>query len=273
VPTVQVQLATRQHRPTGVAIVGSQLYWASEDDGTVATCNVDSCAEADRRTIVSGLAKPRGIAADEATVYVLDAGPEGTHLSVLRCPKDGCSQPAAEEVVSFDAIGTGIAINSSDVIVGAWDRLLSCPRDDCASDRIKTLAEGGGITGVALDESYVYFARTEKRAIYRCPLAGCGPSDVDSVSLSVGDRYPISIATDGRTVYWTNYDYFALRQQTLPNQASIDACPAAGCAPYAPSTSVHGDVAPWGLALDQRTFYWTDYVKGTITRVPRPSER
>lgn len=267
--TTSVQLALHQDHPTGIAQHGSQVFWANEGSGTLVGCAVDACVGAEPTVLASGLTNPRAVAVDDQSLYWVEAGADGTELTVRRCPLAGCGGAPPDVLLTTSAVGNGLAIDGQHLYVGAWDALLRCPLAGCAGSEAETVASGGGITGVAVDAAYVYFVRAEERGLYRCPLAGCGASDLDSTQLYV-DRFPLSIAINGATAYWTNYDFYALTStSSAPN---VNRCPAAGCSPYAPGTVVSGDIAPWGVALDAESFYWTDYVKGQITRTPRPHD-
>src|SRR6185295_7088149 len=120
------QLALHQDHPTGIAVYGTQVYWANEGDGTIVGCTVDACADADRSMLVSGLSKPRALAVDEKTLYWVDAGSDGMHLSVSSCPRSGCADAKPKALLTAEAAGNGLAVDEEHLYVGAWDALLRC---------------------------------------------------------------------------------------------------------------------------------------------------
>jgi hypothetical protein len=84
--------------------------------------------------------------------------------------------------------------------------------------------------------------------VMRCPASGCGGNPT---VFSSGQNYPLWVAVDEATVYWTDAgDY------QKPDGA-IMKCPIAGCA-GAPTMLVPGLNAPDDIVVDAAHLYWTE---------------
>jgi hypothetical protein len=264
-----VELAANQDHPTGIAVWGSRVYWANEGAGTIVSCEVDACTKRDRTTHALALRYPHALAVDASGLYWLETGGDSfAELEVKHCPLDGCDGKPRTLFYSGYSFGAGLAVSDEYLFIGTTDVLLRCPKAGCVATAA-TIAAGGLIAGVAADATHVYFVRSDSRRLYRCPHAGCGNGDAQATELA-SDRFPWGIASDGSSVYWTNHDYF--RQHASSELPAIQTCPASGCTSAEPPlAALEDEIAPWAIALDAVSYFWTDYETGAITRSPRPA--
>jgi DNA-binding beta-propeller fold protein YncE len=60
------ELVTGQDDPSGIAVNGSNIYWADLGSGTIMEANLDGSSP---QAIVSGQPEPAGIAVDGSNIY------------------------------------------------------------------------------------------------------------------------------------------------------------------------------------------------------------
>lgn len=259
--------------PTGIAGNATHLFWANDQDGTIVRCPILGCG-AERTVMASGQAKPTGVAVDATTVYWVAESAGG--FVVRRCPLAGCGGSQPTDVLMDAGKAWGIAVGAGALYLATGTRLLRCSIDGCARATPTVLVSGDRITGIAVSATHFYFLRMPRAAdsrfpgLYRCPVAGCGPREVDEDQVYSGIVGGISLSADATNVYWTEYPEYWPQVQIANALPRIARCPLAGCAPYAPGTVAFGEIAPWGIAVIGDYFYWTDMRKGRVTRVSKP---
>jgi hypothetical protein len=253
-------LATNQMKPTGIAVDSMSVYWANEVAGTVVSCPLGGCGSSTPTTLASGLTTARGVAVDASFVYFVDSN------GVERCPLKGCgmSTPTPIMPASFNvALGGGNAYAT--FFPG---NLFVCPATGC--DAGTDIGNAMGMTGVAVDSTYVYCTQWGSQHVTRCPLTGCNnDAGFGGAAFHIASNEPnaVSVVVDAPNVYWAVSHY---QQTTSTFTSHIASCPIAGC-PDAGPTTVIGDqgMEPYGVAIDATYIYWTDYVAGTVNRRAR----
>jgi hypothetical protein len=229
----------------GLAVSGGDLYWADPSRGTIGRMGlgsnptgmvdfVDETVFIDE-ALVSGLARPCGVAVDGSHVYWADTA----GMTIGRANLDG-------GVVDRNFI-SGV---SSPCGVGLGDGHLYW--GDLAGGRVGRALLGGGDVeedfvegatgpcGVAVDGSHVYWSNWVGSSIGRANLDGSAVDD-DFIG---GLENPCGVAVDGSHVYWTNWN-----ARDPVGRADLDGN---GVVPSLVTTEFY--LASCGVALDARVF-------------------
>lgn len=133
----------------------------------------------------------------------------------------------------------------------------SCLGGTCKSSVCQptALATGQGtVSGIALDDTYVYFTSLSNNIVARVPKAG---GRVETLAAAPGVRMAKRLAVNATHVYWANADLFS---------GAIARCPIAGCAGVPEVLSQPEE--PIGIALDPGFVYWADRNASKVRRKP-----
>jgi len=162
--TSTTAIITGQNFPIGLAVVGSQAYWAVYGDGVIRTCAWASCAST-VKDIVTGMVGPSYLAVDAAHVYWTNAGtaPDYGDGSVMQADLDGTSPVTLASGMTF---ARGIAIDAANVYFTNY-------------------VGKGATTG----------------SVQRCAIGGCGGAPT---VLATGQASPVGVALDATNVYWVD---------------------------------------------------------------------
>jgi|GEM_PF-2488141 len=114
------------------------------------------------------------------------------------------------------------------------------------------ISSSGAPTGIAVDGSYVYWARFFSDTVGRANIDGSGATN----SWITGPVGPNGIAVDASYVYWANTDDNTIGRANLDGSG-------------ANQSWISGGTNPTGLVVDANYVYWTNYSSGAGTTIGR----
>jgi hypothetical protein len=106
------------------------------------------------------------------------------------------------------------------------------------------------VSGVAVDDSYVYFTDDWSYVVQRAPLGG------GSVTMLAPGDSPQGVAVDATSVYWA--DLFSIKK--APKTGLIGG--------GTPTVVVAGQTSVLKITLDATNIYWSDGGAGTVNMIP-----
>jgi hypothetical protein len=259
-------LANDPSLPYAIASDESQVYWTSEGlgpkDGRVLSCAKTGCAAP--TVLADGVAGPGVIAVDGSNVYFSVWGVSQGQMpdaGVWACAKTGCDgHPTAlvssvAPSVSPGGGGSGLAIDDTTVYFATDIQILACPKTGCVAPTVIATTTAFGISAVAVDETNVYFTNYEPEQRVETCPKTGCGSQAPTV-LATGPGWATAIAVDASNVYWTSY----ATDQVL-------ACPKTGCtgAPRVLASSQHSPArSPTGLTLAGGRVFWANFDGGEV---------
>ena len=174
------------------------------------------------------------------------------------CTGDACSKTIATKLSSAAAL----ALSPTDVyFLGSIDKVAK-------GGGTPANVYGGTVSTFALDEKYVYLIDGNGTAIKRVTLDGSETKDIGTAD---GLQHTQSIAVDDARIYYTTLS--ADQHCTRVLRAWKDG---SGKAPetVAEACDAGNTVAPFGLAIDGSSVYWTSvvtpgYTQGTVWRAQK----
>jgi hypothetical protein len=236
--------------PQGIALDAAFVYWC-DATGFVRKCAKSGCQN-NPETIASA---PPNTSTQYLTVDATDVYFVTQDGHVLRVPKTG---GLVQQLAYLPGMAAMIIADASFVYVSFED------------GSIRKLAKGGGgpvtdagtpdaaqlITGSASPESAYGMLLVGTRIYYSNSVALGQLSYVDvngfdagSGTIAAQQNFPWGLATDGPTLYWTNFgDYLA----NSPN-GSIMKCAFGNCVP---TVVASGQQIPRFVASDDQAIYW-----------------
>ncbi len=295
-----VRVASGQAAPWDLVVDGASLYFTNGSGGTVMKCATSGCGTAPT-TLASGQVAPERITFDATYVYWTDYGTGGANGAVRRVKKDAtglftlsgaqtqpegiavdasfvywATRPTTGAIHNVPLAGgstTNTTAHTSPTAV-SWDGTALFFGDEggalarctptagaCASTTPLFSAGAGGIFGVGVDATRVYFATLAANGSVYSATKSNGSN---LQTLAGAQAWPVRLATDGVDVVWSTRGV----SQGASADGFIMRCAVGGCAgnPVTVASSV-GD--PHGVAIDAAAIYWANTNDGSIWKVAR----
>jgi hypothetical protein len=173
------------------------------------------------------------------------------------CTGDACSPTLATKLPSAAAL----VLSPTDVyFLGSIERVAK-------TGGTPTTLHGGAVSTFTIDEKYAYLIDGTGTSIKRVKLDGSETKDLGTAD---GQQHPQSIAVDDAHLYWTtrSADQHCAgvmrmwKDGSAPGEKLAEAC------------DMSNTVAPFGIALDGSSVYFTTVVtptftQGTVWRAPK----
>jgi hypothetical protein len=106
------------------------------------------------------------------------------------------------------------------------------------------------VSGIAVDDSYVYFTDDWSYVVQRVPLGG------GSVTMLAPGDSPGGVAVDATSVYWA--DFYSIKK--APKTGLVGG--------GTPTVVVAGQTGIYSITLDATNLYWSDASAGTVNMIP-----
>jgi hypothetical protein len=247
--------------PSGVAVDGTAIYWASRgygsSDGFVRRAPL---AGGGPVTIVGGLStRPSAVAVDANKVYYATLGDfSATGGAIASAPLGAADAGAGTALapqqnnpmfLTIDANAIYWSNNGTFVAPDAGapnGSIVKCATPACAGGPQTIASAQNHPRGIAVDTDTIYWtnfgANQNDGAIMKCPKAGCGTGATVLASNLV---YPDGIAVDAKYVYFTSHG------------SQLYRLPLAGGAPEVLATIQQS--YPLGIAVDDKFIYFSTY--------------
>lgn len=254
----------------GFATDGTNVYWSDNgsvndagyygDPGGLLSCSIDGCGNAPLQVAAGN---SDAIAVDGVNVYWANNSDWG----VYACPMSGCGSAPTRLWSGNSYPITGLAIGYGEVywvLAAGTMNPMTCSPYGCG-DSPSVLSEnvvGAALRQIALDTENVYFLDgnpydttnpTNAGKVFKCSISGCAEATVLADQLNS----PLSIATDGTNVYWSEFEVSG-----ATGEGSIRKCPVDGCG-NVPITVVSNVNGPGPIAVDSQNLYWVETGQGS----------
>ena len=247
-----VAVACSQLQPIALAVDSTNVYWVNEGGSIVKA----PLAGGPPITLASGQPNPQAIAIDSTNVYWVTNVTGVAQNAVLKMPLHG----GAISTLATGLDPRGIAVDTTSVYWTdgtrgggrVWKVPISGVPDGGSPTLIATAKRPAGPTSILVDSSSVYWTEV--------PTSGAGtvlkaPLDGGTAQTLASGQFPIAMAVDGTSLYWTN---------EWGGGGSVTKVPVSGGTPVTIATGI----LPSGIAVDSTGVYWGDTSAGTVNVIP-----
>ncbi|XXX78730.1 hypothetical protein WMF30_08130 [Sorangium sp. So ce134] len=277
-PRRPVVLAARQRAPSSLAVSDDAVFWTEQGrldgyaDGAVKRVPLGGGAPV---TLAQGQAVPRQIALDRARRRVLwtNRGASGAATALMARSFDRDDAAPLLDAQRLDLLGPsgaleGLATGGDELL---WTQLRgTAAPDPKAPGRVGRAAlDGRGPTKVA-DAAAAYHVAAASSVVCWTDFGEddgteasgsvfCRTGAAEPVEVGSKQRKPHGIALDPRNpteVFWVNFGGEVVRGAVDSNKPEV-------------IFQDHGSEGLYGVALDERSVYWTNRVGGTVSMLPR----
>jgi hypothetical protein len=233
--------------PWDIKIQGNQVFWTESGDTQVWSAGLDG---SDPVLLTDEGVGPTALTLDATNAYFLN---EEIPYPVNAVPIAGGGN--LQQLLNAATTPHGIAVDADYLYwTNTDDGTLSRLPLSGGSEDVFITGEGEPF-GVAVDASYIYWTDKLGDRVRRAKLV----DGTEKMTIADVDG-PRAIAVDAQYVYWTEFDGAAVR-----------------CAPiegmHQPTVLFQGDVnlsSPWGLALNDKSVFWTDPGLDEVRMVAKP---
>jgi hypothetical protein len=202
-----------------------------------------------------------GIAIAGDTLYWMAPPVDSTSeiAQVHKCPLTGCTG-VPDKVFQFTVENHAVDVHvaGDTVYYAAWPLIGTCAVGGC-DDKPTNFGRMPAL-GVDSNAELLFVARFN--GLFSCSLDGC--KDEKALAMDVS---ALGIAIDATHVYFTTYDYFGMKPEIVPG---VWRCPLAGCGTDAPESLKDGDIAPFGIAVNDTRVFYADTEAGTVISLKKP---
>jgi hypothetical protein len=263
-----VTLASSQSRPLGIAVDDTNVYWANDGPTVGAVMSIPKTGGTPATLAARHVL--RTVAIDDTNVYWMDKGclkPDGTVCGgpgvVMTVPKSG-GMPITVATIG-DALPGGIAVDTTTVYWTEYSSaelihsLLSVPK---TGGQVVALGPTGeAASAVALDDSNAYIV-AGGGVMIRVPKDGSHEAVLSPLGICAS-IVSTSIAVSNGSVFWTCQEFGPnYRGQVLSVATTGGTVTTIATAPSANGTAS-------GLAVDDKTIYWSVFPDGALIATPR----
>ena len=168
---------------TAIATDEARVYWAT-NTGRLMSCPLSGCVGPPTTLVMTNATFDNYMVLDSANVYA------SSSKGILKCAKAGCATP-----ITITPITSGSGPLATDGINVYWTdvNVYKCSVDGCASPTV--VATGAAATGIAVDETSVYWTDTILGTVLSVPKS----AGLVATSVKGGDNWGVG----GIQVYLT----------------------------------------------------------------------
>lgn len=170
-----------------------RLLWSvSGSPSSIRSCRVPTCSNANAESVIE--AAPTALASSGASMAWIDLSG-----AIFTCTFGIAVGQCGVGKSKIDSFGSTDIAKRDDLVV--WRRVSEIYGCNVSACTPKKLAAGSlSPAHLTVDATHFYWSDSIEKAIYRCPVAGCGDKTAERVA-AVGEN--TRFALDAEYIYWT----------------------------------------------------------------------